>query len=81
MAYHPARGLVDLFGGQADLAAGVVRCVGAPAQPLTRTLRMLRALRFAAVLGFEIETDTAGALLAQKRSADCCQRGSASARN
>ena len=43
MAYHPARGLVDLFGGQADLAAGVVRCVGAPARPLTRTPRMLRA--------------------------------------
>ena len=67
MAYHPARGLVDLFGGQADLAAGVVRCVGAPAQRFDEdALRMLRALRFAAVLGFEIETDTAGALLAQK---------------
>ena len=45
MAYHPARGLVDLFGGQADLAAGVVRCVGAPAQRFDEdALRMLRAL-------------------------------------
>ena len=67
MAYHPQCGLVDLFGGEADLAAGVIRCVGAPAQRFDEdALRMLRALRFAAVLGFEIEADTAGALLAQK---------------
>ena len=64
MAYHPQCGLVDLFGGEADLAAGVIRCVGAPAQRFDEdALRMLRALRFAAVLGFEIEADTAGALL------------------
>ena len=63
MAYHPARGLVDLFGGQADLAAGVVRCVGAPAQRFDEdALRMLRAFRFSSRLGFEIEPATLAAI-------------------
>ena len=49
MAYHPRRGLVDPFGGQRDLKAGVLRCVGAPRRRLEEdALRILRCLRFAA---------------------------------
>ena len=63
MAYHPKRGLVDLFGGQQDLANGVIACVG---DPVTRFredgLRILRALRFASVLGFSLAPDTAAAV-------------------
>jgi tRNA nucleotidyltransferase (CCA-adding enzyme) len=67
IAVHPESGaLVDPFDGHADLAAGVVRAVGEPAQRfLEDRLRVLRALRFAAVLGFEIEPRTWEALLAQ----------------
>ena len=63
MAYHPEAGLVDLYGGQADLAAGVIRCVGdAPTRLTEDALRILRALRFAARLGFVIEQGTAEAM-------------------
>lgn len=59
MAYHPAVGLVDLFGGQADLAAGVIRAVGDPATRFGEdALRILRAFRFSAQLDFEIEPAT-----------------------
>ncbi|MCL2446147.1 MAG: HD domain-containing protein [Oscillospiraceae bacterium] len=62
MAFHPQTGLVDPFGGQADLQAGVIRCVGEPAQRFAEdALRILRALRFAATLGFAIEENTAQA--------------------
>lgn len=64
MAYHPESGLVDLYGGQADLAAGVIRCVGTPAVRFGEdALRILRALRFASVLGFSIDSDTAESLV------------------
>ena len=63
MAYHPETGLVDLFGGQADLRRGVIRCVGAAEERLREdALRILRAMRFAARLGFSIEADTARAM-------------------
>jgi tRNA nucleotidyltransferase (CCA-adding enzyme) len=67
IAVHPESGaLVDPFGGQGDLAAGVVRAVGEPARRfLEDRLRVLRALRFAAVLGFEIEPRTWEALCAE----------------
>ena len=62
MAYHPARGLVDPFGGQADLAAGVIRAVGEPCRRFTEdALRILRALRFSARFGFQVEEATAAA--------------------
>jgi len=58
MAYNETRGLVDLFGGQADLAAKVIRCVGSAEERLAEDyLRMLRAYRFAAALGFAIDGD------------------------
>ena len=59
MAYNDTNGLVDLFGGKADLEAGIIRAVGNPIERFTEdALRMLRALRFSAQLGFEIEQDT-----------------------
>ncbi|MBR6727077.1 MAG: polynucleotide adenylyltransferase [Clostridia bacterium] len=59
MAYHPATGLVDLFGGRADLQAGVIRAVGDPVTRFTEdALRILRAFRFSAQLDFEIEPET-----------------------
>ena len=63
MAYHPGEGLIDLHGGRGDLAAGLVRCVGDPARRFQEDgLRMLRCMRFAAVLDFRVEEDTGAAL-------------------
>ncbi len=63
MAYSPREGLIDLFGGQADLAAGIIRAVGEPERRFQEdALRIMRALRFASTLGFEIEENTAAAL-------------------
>ena len=57
-----AKGIADPFGGQKDLAAGLVRCVGRPRQRFAEdALRILRALRFAACLDFTIEPDTLAA--------------------
>ncbi|MBR4360639.1 MAG: tRNA nucleotidyltransferase [Clostridia bacterium] len=62
MAYSPARGLQDPFGGQADCASGIIRCVGAPEKRFHEdALRILRALRFSSRLGFPIEENTARA--------------------
>lgn len=59
MAYHPKRGLVDLFGGREDLKQGVLRCVGDPVKRFSEdALRILRCLRFSSQLGFEIEVQT-----------------------
>ena len=63
MAWSPDTGLADPFGGQQDLAAGLIRCVGEPSQRFEEdALRVLRALRFASVYGFAIEPATASAL-------------------
>lgn len=63
MAYHPDIGLRDPFDGQADIARRVIRCVGDAGARFTEdALRILRALRFAAELGFDIAPDTARAM-------------------
>ena len=63
MAWSPDTGLADPFGGQQDLSAGLIRAVGIPEQRFDEdALRILRALRFAAVFGFEIESATSAAL-------------------
>lgn len=63
MAYHPQKGLVDLFGGREDMQAKVIRCVGdAKTRFEEDGLRILRAIRFASVLNFEIAEDTANAI-------------------
>ena len=64
MAYHPGRGLVDLFGGRRDLEAALLRCVGDPARRFSEdALRILRCLRFASQLEFSIEPATGTALV------------------
>ncbi len=64
MAYHPALGLFDPFGGREDLQNKCIRCVGDPFARLEEdALRILRALRFSAQLGFGIHTQTRLALL------------------
>ena len=56
MAWNEEVGLVDLFGGQNDLARGILRAVGDPEARFSEdALRILRAFRFAAQLEFEIE--------------------------
>lgn len=63
MAYHPKRGLVDLFGGREDLQNKTIRAVGdAKTRFEEDGLRILRAVRFASVLDFEIDKDTAKAV-------------------
>lgn len=60
MAYNDELGLADPFGGEADLMARQIRCVGDPDKRFNEdALRILRALRFAAVFGFDIEPLTA----------------------
>lgn len=59
MAYNDERGLVDLFGGRKDIENRIIRTVGEPdARFKEDALRIMRALRFSSVLGFEIEEKT-----------------------
>lgn len=59
MAYSEKRGLVDEFDGVEDLKQGIIRCVGNPEERFSEdALRILRAVRFAAQLGFQIEEET-----------------------
>lgn len=63
IAYSPSRGFQDLYGGAEDIQNKTIRCVGAPEQRFTEdALRILRALRFSSVLGFDIEPETAKAI-------------------
>ena len=63
MAWSRRSGLVDLFGGMEDLQAGLIRCVGEPRERIGEdALRMMRAVRFAAQLGFALEEGTAEAV-------------------
>lgn len=63
MAYNDKDGLVDMFGGLEDLDAKVIRCVGKADDRFDEdALRMLRAVRFAAQLGFEIDQEAQDAI-------------------
>lgn len=63
MAYNDRVGLVDEYSGQDDLRCGVIRCVGNAKERFGEdALRMMRAIRFAAQLGFTIEEDTWNAI-------------------
>lgn len=60
IAYSPFEGYVDIFGGRRDIENRLVRCVGDAGQRFGEdALRLLRALRLAAELGFAIEEKTA----------------------
>lgn len=64
MAYNEVTGLVDLFGGLCDLEKKVIRAVGDPIERFTEdALRLMRAVRFSAKLGFTIEEDTKDAII------------------
>lgn len=66
MAYNRDEGVIDHFGGLADLEAGRIRCVGEPKERFDEdALRILRAVRFAAQLDFSIDPRTQEAIRGQ----------------
>ena len=67
LCWHPEEGLIDYFGGRQDLDRHILRAIGDPVQRFQEdALRILRAVRFAAELDFELEPATRTALFAQK---------------
>ena len=63
IAYSPSAGIVDPFGGMADIENKLLRCVGNPVERFKEdSLRILRGLRFASVLGFSIDKATEEAM-------------------
>lgn len=75
MAMSDAGAITDLFNGREDLKRRLIRCVGDPEKRFSEdALRMLRAVRFSAQLGFEIEPATLSAL---RRLAPLCRKLSA----
>ena len=72
MAYNAKEGLIDPFGGQADLQSGILRAVGVPHQRFTEdALRILRLYRFAARFGLAIDPPTAQAAQELCAHLDC----------
>ncbi len=71
MAYNPRTGLIDLFAGVEDIQNKTLRCVGDPPVRFDEdALRILRAVRFATRLGFEVEQNTREALTSSKHKLD-----------
>ena len=63
IAFSPKFGIVDPFGGRRDIENKLLRCVGTPEERFKEdSLRILRALRFASVLGFDIDEKTEKAM-------------------
>ena len=63
MAYNEKDGLVDIFGGLEDIRCKMIRCVGDPVERFSEdALRMMRAVRFSAQLGYRIEEETSNAI-------------------
>ena len=63
MAYNEKDGLVDIFGGLEDIRCKMIRCVGNPLERFSEdALRMMRAVRFSAQLGYRIEEETSNAI-------------------
>lgn len=64
MAFNPVSGLADPFGGKTDIVKKLLKCVGNPEQRFHEdALRIMRALRFSATLGFKIDDETKTAIL------------------
>ena len=69
IAYSPRRGIIDIYGGEKDINARVIRCVGEPEKRFSEdALRVMRALRFSSVLGFDIEENTKSAIFLKKET-------------
>ena len=67
MAYSPKTGVTDAFGGKEDLKNGIIRCVGDADRRFNEdALRIMRAIRFASVLDFEIEQKTKESIFKNK---------------
>lgn len=67
MAYRKCEGIIDPYGGQADLKNKIIRCVGNPYERFSEdALRIMRGIRFSSVLGFKIEAETMSAMLETK---------------
>lgn len=63
IAYNEKDGLIDLFGGIRDMEEGIIRCVGDARERFGEdALRMMRAVRFSAQLGYRIEEKTKEAI-------------------
>jgi len=63
MAYNEKEGLIDIFGGMEDIRKKVIRCVGDPIERFGEdALRIMRAIRFSAQLGYEIDKNTREAI-------------------
>ncbi len=63
MAYNEKDGLIDLYEGIQDIECGLIRCVGDARERFTEdALRMMRAVRFSAQLGYTIEENTKAAI-------------------
>lgn len=72
IAYNPSEGLVDLYSGCGDISRRLIRCIGDPDVRFNEdALRILRAMRFSSVLGFDIEEKTAAAMLRGKSLLSC----------
>ncbi len=63
LAFHPAVGVIDPFGGIRDIKNGIIRAAGDPSERFSEdALRMLRAVRFKSQLGFNIDAETENAI-------------------
>ena len=67
MAYSRKNGLIDLYNGNSDIKNKLIRFVGDPGLRIKEdALRILRAVRFVSVLGFDLETETKKAIFKNK---------------
>ena len=63
MAYHPEEGLIDPYGGKADISDKIIRCVGNPEERFEEdALRILRCIRFACKTDFSVHPETKSAM-------------------
>ncbi|MCM1165758.1 MAG: HD domain-containing protein [Lachnospiraceae bacterium] len=68
IAYSPKTGVIDPFGGAGDIGSRMIRCIGDPGRRFSEdALRILRALRFSATLGFAVEKQTADTITARAK--------------
>lgn len=67
LCYNDREGIVDMFGGISDIENKVIKCVGKAQERFDEdALRIMRAMRFSSVLGFEIESETSKTIHEQK---------------